>query len=69
MRFIVTSQNNGVHISNIVLQHPVIPTGILTVTTRKRTLNVNYRIPELIWMKFMFITRHLNETNRVHGNN
>ena len=25
-------------------------------------------ILELIWMKFKFRTRHLNETKRVHGN-
>ena len=36
----MTSQNNGVHISNSVLQYPVIPTGILTVTTKKRTLGL-----------------------------
>ena len=68
MLFIVTSPNNGVHISNIVPQYPVIPTGIVTVTTKKLTLYVNYRIPELIWMKFKFRTRNLNETKRVHGN-
>ena len=40
MRFIMTSQNNGIHISNIVLIYPVIPIGLFTDTTKKRTLGL-----------------------------